>query len=105
MKSIFLFLTVAFLHICVITGMSQSITLNEKQASLYKIFTAIEKQTDFVIFYNKEHLQNTIPVSVNVRNMALPDFLSVVLKNEPLTYEISQKNILIKKKPDPPGGG
>jgi len=101
MKVTFLFLTVAMLHAGA-HGISQNITLNEKNVSIKSIFAAIEEQTGYVIFYNKEHLQNTIPVSVNVRNMPLTAFLDLVLKNEPLTYEISAKNILIRKKSDPP---
>jgi len=102
MKLTFLFLTAAVLHVSA-TGVSQNITLNEKRGSIKSVFTAIEAQTGFVIFYNKEHLQNTVPVSVNVRDMPLTDFLDMVLKNQPLTYEISQKNILIKKKAPPSG--
>lgn len=103
MKVTFLFLTVAVLNVTA-HGLSQNITLNGKNVSVKSIFAAIEAQTGYVIFYNKEHLQNTTPVSVNVHNMPLTEFLDMVLKNEPLTYEISQKNILIKKKPDPPAG-
>src|SRR5882724_2609968 len=101
MKLTFLFLTVVFLHVSA-TARSQTVSLNEKGVSLKRIFTVIEQQTGFVVFYNKEHLRNTVAVSVNVSNMPLKDLLGMVLQHQPLTYEISQKNILIRKKPDPP---
>jgi TonB-linked SusC/RagA family outer membrane protein len=100
MKLTILFLTVVFWHVS--TAFSQNITLNEKRASIKSVFSAIEAQTGFVVFYNKEHLQNAAPVSVDVHDMPLKEFLDLVLRSEPVTYEISQKDILIKKKPDLP---
>ena len=100
MKLTFLFLTIAFLH--VYSAFSQNITLSEKRASIKSIFAAIEAQTGYVVFYNKEHLQKATPVSVDVHDMPLRPFLDLVLREEPVTYEISQKDILIRKKPDPP---
>ncbi|MEC5142957.1 TonB-dependent receptor [Chitinophaga sp. 212800010-3] len=102
MKLTFLFLAVALLGVS-ITGTSQTITLNVQKAPVRQVFSAIEKQTNFVIFFNKEHLEHTQPVTVNVRNMPVANFLELVLKNQPITYEISQKNILIRRKSRAPG--
>jgi len=82
------FLTAAVLHVSA-TGVSQKLPLT-KNGYLLKFFTAIEAQTGFVIFYNKEHLQ-TLFRYLSMYAMPLTDFLDMVLKNQPLIYEFRRK--------------
>lgn len=79
-------------------GVSQSISLTGKDVPLKKVFTAIEKQTGYVVFYNKGLLGNARAVSVSVSDMPLTDFLEVILRDQPLSYQINSKTIVIKEK-------
>jgi TonB-dependent starch-binding outer membrane protein SusC len=97
MRLTILLLTAAFLQVSAHTE-AQTISLNVKDAPITSVFSSIEHQTGYAIFYNKEFLKNAKLVSVQVIDMKLEDFLKLILSDQPLTYEIYQQNILIKKK-------
>lgn len=80
-------------------GVSQTITLSAKEMSLNKVFTAIEKQTGYVVFSNKKLFAHTKPVSFSVVDLPLTAFLQMIVEGQPIIYEISSKTILIKEKP------
>lgn len=84
-------------------GYSQSITLSEKEAPLDKVFKSIEKQTDYIFFYNVDWVKKTDKVSVEVKNMQLQQVLDLLFKNQPLAYSITGKMITVfPKKNDAP---
>lgn len=97
MKLTAIFLLVAGLTASA-TGVSQSISMSGREITLNKVFTTIEKQTGYVVFYNKGLLRNTHPVSLNVSGMPLTEFLETVLKNQELGFTIDNKTILIVRK-------
>lgn len=76
-------------------GHSQTITLSEKNAPLQKIFKAIERQTDYVFFYDYDWLQKAKKVTIEAKNIPLLQALDICFKDQPLTYSIVGKNILI----------
>jgi len=95
-------LTVFLLGLCLhvtATTVSQTITLSTRGSEIKKVFIAVEKQTGYTVFCNKELLQNTTPVSISVRNMELVDFLQTVLKDQPIGFYIENKTIVIRRKP------
>jgi TonB-linked SusC/RagA family outer membrane protein len=91
------FLFVCFTHVSA-SVFSQTITLSAKDIPLKKVFAEIKQQTGYVFFYNKSALENTQAVSFSVRNIPLTDLLDIVLKDQPLTYTISQKTVFISRK-------
>jgi TonB-linked SusC/RagA family outer membrane protein len=93
----FILLTTALLHISA-RGLSQTITLSVKDMELQQVFTTIEKTTGFVVFYNKDLLKDTRPVSLTVKDMPLADFMSAVLKGQPLHFRIVGKTIVLSRK-------
>jgi TonB-linked SusC/RagA family outer membrane protein len=96
-------LTLLFLLLGLFTatanGISQTVTLTGKNIRLTKVFTAIEKQTGYTVFANKNLLKDARPVSLAVKDMPLKDFLDVTFRDQPVDYEINNKTIFIKKKP------
>ncbi len=78
---------------------SQTITFSGKNVSIVQVFNAVEKQTGYTIFANKELLKGSKPVTASAVNMPLVQFLDLVFSNQPLGYEISGKTIFIKDKP------
>lgn len=79
------------------SGVAQSVTLTAQKMPLQNVFKVIEKQTGYSIFYNDEHIKSAGPVTVDVHEMPLRDFLGLILKQDNLTFEISRDNILIKR--------
>lgn len=98
MKLTFLLLTIAFLNVHAHTA-AQNVTFSGKNISLQKLFKVIKKQTGYVVFTSTNVLADTKPISLSVSNMPLPDFLNMVLKDQPLNYQIEDKTILLSRKP------
>jgi len=74
------------------------ITLNEKDASLEKIFNEVKAQTGYNFFYEHNILNSTSKVTINVKDASLMDVLNQCLANQPLVYTIAGNNIGVKKK-------
>ncbi|SKD04196.1 TonB-linked outer membrane protein, SusC/RagA family [Chitinophaga ginsengisegetis] len=100
MRLTFLLMTITFLSVHAST-FSQSVTLSGKDLSLKKIFTAIEQQTGYVVFYNSELLKTAKPVTVAAEEMPLAAFLETAFKDQPLNYTITDKVITLAVKPPP----
>ncbi len=98
MKLTIVFLALGMLHARA-EGFGQTITFSGKNVSLAKIFTAVEKQTGYSIFANKELLKESRPVTVSAAAMPLTEFLDLTFSNQPLGYEIESKTIFIKERP------
>ncbi|RPE08806.1 SusC/RagA family TonB-linked outer membrane protein [Chitinophaga lutea] len=81
---------------------AQTISMTGKDLSFREIFTRLEKQTGYVVFYNLALLDKTTPVSVSARNMPVETFLSTIMNGQPIDFEINSKTITIKAKTLPP---
>lgn len=80
-------------------GFAQRITLNEKKASLKSVLEKIRKQSGFDIIYEMNMLSKASPVNISVNNVTVEEAMSKVLSEQPLTYDIEGKIIVIKLKP------
>src|SRR5688572_18934888 len=90
MKLTFLFLTLAFMSVHA-GGFSQSVTLSGKDMPIKRVFSAIEKQTGYVVFYNRELLDEVRTVTLEAHKMPLSEFLELTLKDQPVNYRITDK--------------
>lgn len=79
-------------------GYTQSVSFSGKDVSVMQIFTAIEKQTAYVFFYDAELLNNAKPVTISLKNVPVEMLLKESLKNQPLDYVIKQQTIFVTKK-------
>ena len=77
---------------------AQRITLNERNISLDKVFTAIKNQTGYDFIYNPQMLEKAKWVSIQVTNAPLDKVLNDCFKNQPVTYVIDQKTIIVKER-------
>lgn len=91
----FLFIT-AFLSVHA-TGKAQKVTLSGKDLTLKEVFLAIEKQTGYVVFYNRAMLPEAGNISLTVTAVPVPDLLNMVLKNQQLDFVIQDKTISISR--------
>lgn len=80
------------------SGVAQTVTITGRNLSLKQVFKAIEVQTGYVLFSNRELLADTKPVTLKVSDMELADLLEVVLKNQSLDYIIQGKTITLSAK-------
>jgi TonB-linked SusC/RagA family outer membrane protein len=105
MKLTTIFLLLACLRISA-NGISQTVSLSGKNMPLVDIFSVIEKQTGYVVFYNYSALKKAKPVDINVKGMPLHSFLEKCFSNQPFKFIIEGKTILVtenhERKPAPP---
>jgi TonB-linked SusC/RagA family outer membrane protein len=80
------------------TGLSQAVTFTGKDVPLKQVFTAIEKQTGYVVFANRNTLDDARTVSISATKMPLTEFLSTLLKDQPFEFSIEGKNIVLSPK-------
>lgn len=80
------------------SALSQTVTLSGKNLELKNVLQSVEKQTDYVVFGNKALLNQAQPVTVSATNMPLEAFLKAIFNDQPLAYEIGNKNIVLKRK-------
>ena len=97
MRLLVFFLFVSFMSAHA-SGVSQTVTLSAKRMPLEEVFATIEKQTGFVVFFNRSLLTNTRPVTIKASNTPLESFLQDMLANQPVSYKIEGKTIFISRK-------
>lgn len=77
---------------------TQPVTLSFKNASLETVFAEIKKQTGYNFIYTREQLKHTRKVSLDVRNEKLEKVLELVFKDQPVTFSMLDKYVVVKKK-------
>lgn len=97
MKITFVLLTAAMLQVHA-NGISQTVSLRAKNMPLQKVFELVEAQTEYVVFTTKELMAGTHPVTANVSNVRLTDFLDLILKDQPVGFRIEGKTIMLIRK-------
>ncbi|MFB6455124.1 SusC/RagA family TonB-linked outer membrane protein [Chitinophaga sp. Hz27] len=97
MKLTALIMCFSLMHVYA-SSYSQSVTFSAKGAGLKVVFSEIEKQTGYVVFYNKALLENTGTVTVRANNTPLRSFLDEVFADQPLNYRIDGNNIVLIRK-------
>lgn len=74
------------------------ITIRQQNASIEKVFQSIEKQSGYRFFYNETLLQGAGKVTINLQNVSLQEALDACFHNQPLSYAIVDKTIIVKKR-------
>ncbi len=96
-----LLLTLACLQVSA-AGLAQ-ITLSEKNAPLEKVLQKIKAQSGLSVVYQDQLLQKAKPVDIVVSNATVEQTLTLIFKNQPLSYEIiAGKIISVKEKDESP---
>lgn len=96
-KLTFLLLTACFMQVTA-ASFAQTVTLSRKNASLVTILSEIKKQTGYHFLYNSQILEKAGPVDINVKNTGITTVLEKCFSNQPLTFLIEEKTVIIKEK-------
>jgi len=74
------------------------ITILKRNVPLKEVFKTISSQTGFNFLYSERILDDSKPVSLELKNVSINEALTYCLKGLPLTYQIKNNTIIIKKK-------
>jgi TonB-linked SusC/RagA family outer membrane protein len=97
MKLTTLLITLTILQVSAATY-AQKITLSEKKSSLLTVFDDIKSQTGYDFMVPMDILRSANTVTINVKNVSLEAALKQIFQDQPLTYEVTDKSILVKQK-------
>ncbi|MEP7375142.1 MAG: SusC/RagA family TonB-linked outer membrane protein [Chitinophagaceae bacterium] len=100
MKLVIILLTLAFLQVSA-KGLSQTVSFSGKDVTLKKIFTAIEKQTNYVFFYDAALIRDTKPVNLDIKNVPVETALRQCLSGQSLDFTIQNNTIVITSSSTP----
>ena len=77
---------------------TQEISLSLKNVKLETVFSEIQKQTNYRFIYTHEQLETSRKVSLDVKRAQLETVLQLCFKEQPLTYTIEERFIVIALK-------
>ncbi len=79
---------------------AQSISLTVENQALEKVMASIEQQSGHHFIYSSEMMSLSKPVTASFRNETLVRALEICFKDQPLTYTLNDKHIVLQvKKP------
>lgn len=76
---------------------SQTISLSEQNASIQEVFNRIEKESGYHFWYENKILLKANKVTIHLKNGTLQEALEQCFNNQPLSYTIVGKTIVVEK--------
>jgi TonB-linked SusC/RagA family outer membrane protein len=76
-------------------AVAQHVSLSLKNAALEKAFLEIKRQTGYTFAYTESMLKKANPVTVECTNVPLEQALNVCFSNQPFSYTIIEKTIVV----------
>ncbi|SEN77000.1 TonB-linked outer membrane protein, SusC/RagA family [bacterium A37T11] len=80
-------------------AIAQVVTIDRNHISLKHLFVEIRRQTGYDILYASEDIPDIDFSNFHVKDKPLSEVLDFCLKDQPLSYEIKDMAVLIRKKP------
>ena len=71
------------------------VNLNLKGATLVQAFEEIEKQSNYIFFYNDRDINRRVRVHANLSDISVQSALDSILSGQKLTYEMIDRQIVI----------
>jgi TonB-linked SusC/RagA family outer membrane protein len=100
MKLTTLIILIGFLHVSAST-FGQHLNFTAKNISIDKLFKELKKQSGYSFIYKSEALKDLPNVNAEINGATMDEVMQQVLKDKPLDYLIIDKNVVIRRKPEP----
>lgn len=78
--------------------LAQKISLDKKNASIKETLEDIRRQSGYSIFYDVDLLANAKEINVRIKDASLTEALDRCFLNQPFSYKIDKKTILVTPK-------
>lgn len=95
---VFLFF-LGIVNVCA-SGFAQSVTLSFRNKPLIDVLNEIKRQSGYELIYNSKHFSGSEKITVSIKNQILQTALEKCLEGHPFTFELIDKTIVIKRKPN-----
>jgi TonB-linked SusC/RagA family outer membrane protein len=101
MKLTVLIFLIGTLQVLAENTYGQQISLKKKDATLLEVLKSVRKQTGYLFICDLDMLAQAEKVSISAENAPMKEVLDACFKDQPLTYSIVDKTIIVKKKKEP----
>ena len=98
---IIMFILIAGFSTVSASSYSQQITLKGENIPFSTVIEAIRKQSGYTVFGTKKVLESAKPVTIDVKNMPLTQFMEQVTRGQRIAYDIEDKTISLSGRPMP----
>jgi len=79
-------------------GFAQKISLSKSNATLATVLREIKSQSGYNFIYKDNLLKLAKPVNINVNGVEVEDVLKQIFEEQPFSYEINSKVVIVKQK-------
>lgn len=93
----------AFTALCLLASsrtFAQKVSITVKNEKLSEVIKQVTKQAGYEYIASPALLSTAHPVTVSVKKVELLAFLSEILKDQPITYSVKNKIIILIKRPE-----
>lgn len=90
------FIIMAFMQVSASSYSQQLFTINKANVAFKKILKEIEEKSDYTVFYRVDQVNLAQKVDVSVTNGTIDEVMRQLLLNQPLSYKVIDKVIVIK---------
>ena len=98
MKLTLLFTLLCILHISANTyAQTTQVSVNVKNGTFYDVVKQIEKQSEYLFFYNSKDIPNDLPVNPQETKSNITVILDYLVKEYNLSYKINDRHIFLTK--------
>ena len=98
MKLTVLMLTVCLSQVFAATyAQTAKLTVSAKNETLENVLKQIEKQSEYLFFYNLEEINKNTKISINKEDANIYDVLNLISNNTGLRYAIKDRHIVLYK--------
>jgi TonB-dependent starch-binding outer membrane protein SusC len=94
--SVLLILIAVFSSAASVYSQETKLTLKMENARIAEVFDAIEEQSEFIFFYNRDYFDDNRIVTVDFKDKKIDEVLKELFKGQSVEYEIFDRNIVIK---------
>lgn len=91
-------LMLAVIQVTAAASEAQKISFQKKDATLLEVLQSVGRQTGYFYVCDAELLRKASKVNIAVKKAGIHDVLTAVFKDQPLTYTIHDKVIVVKEK-------
>ncbi|QNL49582.1 TonB-dependent receptor [Olivibacter sp. SDN3] len=77
---------------------AQKITLQKTKAQFSEVIDQISQQSDYDFIYDLDLIERAKPIDIQVNSVTLQQALAICFENQPFTYVIKNKTVIVKEK-------
>lgn len=80
-----------------VNSQNAKISLDKQHVTISEILNSIEKQTEYLFFYNKENVDVNKTTSIKIKDGSVAEVLSTIFKNQGITYSMEGNYIVLSR--------